>query len=71
MPRKALPCKYSGISIPAENLSTLIHSIQSLESDEILCKTFGENGMNYVKKNLTFEKIGARLSELIEKPTKS
>ena len=61
----------SGISIPAENLSTLIDSIQSLESDQILCKTFGENGMNYVKKNLTFEKIGARLSELIEKPIES
>ena len=61
----------SGISIPAENLSELIHSIQSLESDEILCKKFGTNGINYVKNNLTFEKIGARLSELVENPSEA
>ena len=61
----------SGISIPAENLPKLIHSIQSLESDEILCKKFGTNGINYVKNNLTFEKIGARLSELVENSAES
>jgi len=61
----------SGISIPAENLPKLIHSIQSLESDEILCKKFGTNGINYVKNNLTFEKIGARLSELVENPSEA
>ena len=57
----------SGISISAGNLPELIHTLQLLASDKKLSKTLGMNGVNHVKNNLTFEKIGVRLFKLIEK----
>ncbi len=58
----------SGITISPGNMSELINAIQSLDSDNKLCKKLGENGINYVNDNLTFDKIGIRLSMLIEDP---
>lgn len=56
----------SGIAISPGNTSELINAIQSLESNNELCKKLGKNGIDYVNDNLTFDKINTRLSKLIE-----
>ena len=56
----------SGISIPSENIIELINAIKNLKSDNVMCKSLGENGFHHICNYLTFEKINARLTELIE-----
>jgi len=56
----------SGIKIPSNSILELINAIENLHSDKILSQTLGENGRNYVSYHLTFDKIGMRLSKLVE-----
>lgn len=56
----------SGIKIPSNNLLELVDAIENLSSNSVFSETLGENGRNYVFKHLTFEKIGMKLSKLVE-----
>ena len=56
----------SGIKVPSDNLSELVDAIENLRSDSVFSETLGENGRNYVFEHLTFEKIGMKLSKLVE-----
>ena len=56
----------SGIRVDCGDLDSFVQTIQKLESDPLLCKTLGNNGRKFVEENLTFEKIGKRLSEIIQ-----
>ena len=55
----------SGISINSENLGEFLDAIQKLYNEPKLCQEFGNNGYNNVKDNLTFDKIGERLDQII------
>ncbi|MGH2612189.1 MAG: glycosyltransferase, partial [Rhabdochlamydiaceae bacterium] len=57
----------SGIRISHGDLDAFIDAILKLESDPLLCNTLGKNGRMFVEENLTFEKIGKRLSEIIQR----
>ncbi len=57
---------HSGIKIPSNNLLELVDAIENLSSNSVFSETLGENGRNYVFKHLTFEKIGMKLSKLVE-----
>jgi colanic acid biosynthesis glycosyl transferase WcaI len=56
----------SGIKIPSNNLLELVDAIENLRSNSVFSETLGKNGRNYVFEHLTFEKIGMKLSKLVE-----
>lgn len=55
----------SGIRIDCGDVKKFYESIQKLYDEPKLCQELGNNGLNYVKNNLTFKKIGERLEQLI------
>lgn len=55
----------SGIRVDYDNLNGFVEAILKLESDPVLCQTLGKNGRKFVEENLSSEKIGARLTEII------
>ncbi len=55
----------SGIRVDCGDLNSFILAILKLESDSNLCKNLGRNGRKYVEDNLTFDKTGKRLAEII------
>jgi glycosyltransferase involved in cell wall biosynthesis len=57
----------SGLRVNQGNLESFISSILKLESDSKLCEVLGENGRKNIEKYDTFEKIGIRLSSIIDK----
>lgn len=57
----------SGIRIDHEDLDAFIETILKLKSDPQLCEKLGKNGRIFVEENLTFDKIGKRLSEIIQR----
>jgi len=57
----------SGIRVNLNDTETFVEAICRLESDPKLCKTLGRNGRKFVEENLTLEKIGMRLSGIIQK----
>lgn len=57
----------SGIRVDHGNLDAFIDAILKLESDPLLCDTLGKNGRTFVEENLTFDKIGKHLSEIIQR----
>jgi len=56
----------SGIKTDCEDLNAFVDAILKLEANPQLCKTLGDNARNFVEQNLTFEKIGKRLSKIIQ-----
>lgn len=56
----------SGIRTDCGDLDAFVDAILKLESDPQLCKTLGNNARKFVEQNLTFEKIGKRLSKVIQ-----
>ena len=56
----------SGIKVDYDNLDDFVEAILKLEENRDLCNTIGSNSKKYVENNLTFEKIGERLSEMIQ-----
>tara|TARA_B110000438_G_scaffold20209_1_gene18463 strand:+ start:449 stop:1648 length:1200 start_codon:yes stop_codon:yes gene_type:complete len=59
----------SGIKVNHDDLDNFIKSILKLEQDEKLCRNMGHSSRNYVENNLTFEKIGEKLSKIVESLT--
>ena len=57
----------SGLKVNQGDLDSFINSILRLESDSKLCEKFGENGRRNIEDQNTFEKVGQRLSSIIEK----
>ena len=56
----------SGIKVDYDNLDDFVEAILKLEENRDLCNTIGSNSKKYVENNLTFEKIGERLSKMIQ-----
>ena len=56
----------SGIRVNCEDFKKFYESIEKLHNDPKLCQELGDNGSNFVKNNLTFDKIGERLEQLIK-----
>ena len=56
----------SGVKLEYGDLNEFIKCIIKLKENPELCKEMGRNGRIFVEENLTFEKIGNRLSETIE-----
>lgn len=56
----------SGIRVNYGDLGGFMDAILKLKSDPQLCKMLGSNSRKNVEANLTFDKIGKRLSEIIE-----
>ena len=56
----------SGIRVDYDNLDDFVEAILKLEENRDLCNTIGSNSKKYVENNLTFEKIGERLSKMIQ-----
>ena len=56
----------SGFSLEYGDVEKFIKCIIKLKENPELCKEMGRNGRMFVEENLTFEKIGNRLSETIE-----
>ena len=61
----------SGLKIKYENLDEFIAAIQKLKAEPELCHELGQNGKKYVNENLTFYKIGKKLSNCIEECSKN
>ena len=61
----------SGLRADQGNLESFIDSILKLESNPKLCDILGENGRKNIEKEHTFEKIGIRLSFIIDKIKKN
>jgi len=57
----------SGLRANQGNVESFVNSILKLESDSKLCDLLGENGRKNIEKYNTFEKIGIRLSLIIDK----
>ena len=57
----------SGLRTNSSDLDSFIHSVLKLESDQNLCEQLGQNGRKIIEEENTFEKIGARLSYIINK----
>jgi glycosyltransferase involved in cell wall biosynthesis len=64
--RYILRCK-SGLVVEPKQPKLLAESILRLVTDEASCKKLGQNGYEHVINNLTFERIGKRLIEVINK----
>lgn len=64
--RYILRCQCGLVVRPSQPLE-LAENIVKLAGDDTLCKELGENGYSYITNNLTFEKIGKRLLDVIEK----
>lgn len=56
----------SGIRVACGDIETFVDAIIKLKSDSNFCNVLGNNGREYVKENLTLEKIGMKLSEIIQ-----
>lgn len=56
----------SGIKVNYDSLEDFIKAILKLEENKELCESMGINSRKYIENNLTFEKIGERLSKIIE-----
>lgn len=56
----------SGIRVDSGNSEALAEAIMKLQSEPQLCFRLGRNGRKFVEDNLTFEKIGIRLSKIIK-----
>lgn len=56
-----------GLVVSPNQPSQLVEAIMHLVNDPLLSKQLGDNGYNYVTNNLTFEKIGKRLLDVIKK----
>ena len=56
----------SGIKVNYDNLEDFIKAILKLKENKELCESMGTNSRKYIENNLTFEKIGERLSKMIE-----
>lgn len=57
----------SGIKVRSGDQEKFIEAIMKLKSNPTLCTTLGENGRKFILENLTLEKIGGRLSEIIQR----
>ena len=57
----------SGLRANQGNVESFVKSILKLESDSKLCDLLGENGRKNIENYNTFEKIGIRLSLIIDK----
>ena len=64
--RYILRCK-SGLVVAPNQVEDLAMSIKNLAKDEALSKELGDNGYKHVMNNLTFEKLGERLLNVIMK----
>ena len=56
----------SGIKVNYGNLDEFVNAILKLQNDDELCYSMGINSRKYVDNNLTFIKIGEKLSKMIE-----
>lgn len=65
-PGKYVERTKSGIRVDYGDLSAFVEAILKLKNDPVLRKNLGYNGRIYVEENLTFEKIGKRLSDIVE-----
>ena len=61
----------SGFKLKYENIDEFIAAIQKLKAEPELCKELGQNGKRHVNENLTFDKIGKKLSNCIEECSKN
>jgi glycosyltransferase involved in cell wall biosynthesis len=59
----------SGLVVRPKQPCELAQAIMDLSKDVALCKKLGDNGYKHVVDNLTFEKIGKRLLEVIREST--
>ena len=64
--RYVLRCK-SGLVVPPKQLEALAMTIKNLAKDEVLRNELGNNGYKHVMSNLTFDKLGERLLDVIKK----
>ncbi|SHO42858.1 hypothetical protein NSIN_10204 [Nitrosotalea sinensis] len=65
-PGKYIENTKSGIRVDSEDLVGFVQAISRLASNQVLCRTLGLNGRKFVEENLAFEKIGMRLSFIIQ-----
>lgn len=56
----------SGIKVNYGNLDEFVNAILKLQNNDELCYLIGKNSKKYVDDNLTFKKIGDKLSKMIE-----
>ena len=56
----------SGIKVNYGNLDEFVNAILKLQNNDELCYSIGKNSKKYVDDNLTFKKIGDKLSKMIE-----
>lgn len=55
----------SGLMIPCNNLPMLVESIKKLMSSKELSKKLGNNGLEFITENQTYEKIGKKFKDLL------
>ena len=65
-PGKYVEKTNSGIKVNYGNLDEFVNAILKLQNDDELCYSMGINSRKYVDNNLTFIKIGEKLSKMIE-----
>ena len=65
-PGKYVEKTNSGIKVNYGNLDEFVNAILKLQNDDELCHSIGINSKKYVDNNLTFKKIGEKLSKMIE-----
>jgi glycosyltransferase involved in cell wall biosynthesis len=56
----------SGVKLEYGDVDGFIKCILELEKNPELCQEMGKNGRLFIEENLTFEKIGERLADIIE-----
>jgi glycosyltransferase involved in cell wall biosynthesis len=64
--RYILRCK-SGLVVGPKQVEALALTIKNLAKDEALTRELGDNGYKHVMNNLTFDKLGERLLNVINK----
>ena len=64
-PAKFVEKTKAGLSVKCDDLTAFLDSVKKLQSNPKLCRDLGQNGRKFIEDNLTFEKIGLRLSNII------
>jgi len=70
-PARYIRSTESGITIEPGNVNQMVEAIRFLNSNPVERRRLGKNGLDYVKHNLTFKRLGANIEKLFYEISRS